>query len=567
MRFLNLIAALLFGAALILPFGARAADGFTTQLLLKTELGPQVIAADTPLHAGSQVRLVVIASEDMTVSVRWQPAGGEPQSLASDVQLTQGKKLAVPGTKDWITLGVGDGRESFQVFATDKAGNVEQAKIAYIIMDDTVTALDQTTFSAFSRAKPSGKATPLSGFSAFSKGDFTGKKQTGFAAQLAKVPPEPPTFSSTGSQLFKKVADGVVLVLTNEGIGSGSMITADGDILTNWHVVKGYNTVGVVFRPPQGQPLSDDMIVLADVIKVSQSQDLALLRLQEAPRRDTVIAIGSMDGIDIGDEVHAVGHPLGESWTYTRGYISQIRDNYQWDIGLGVSQHGQVIQTQTPINPGNSGGPLMDNEGRLIGVNSFINTESQGLNYALSVNEVRDFIAAPMAGNEPPPANAPRLGSQPTQPTPPQTAQPGVPAQPQPPQTAQPGVPAQPQPPQTAQPGVPAQPPTEPQEAAEEPEFFPLDTDGNGKVDAYGADRNGDGYYDVILVDDDEDGAPDYALFDDNFNGVIDVKLVPTSDDQGPFDVWIFDDNEDGEPDYYGLDWDQDGTIDEWRDA
>jgi S1-C subfamily serine protease len=552
MRFQTLTAALLFGAAAIAPFGAEAADSFDTQLLLKTELGPQVIKADTPLHAGSQLRLVVIANEDMTVSVNWQPSGGEAKPLASDVHLAKGQKLSVPGTKDWIALGAGDGREAFQVFATDAAGNVEQDQVAYVIMDSKVASIEQSTFSALTRAKPSGQAKPLSGFSAFSKSDFTGKKETGFAAQLAKVPAEPPTFSSAGSALFKKVADGVVLVLTNEGLGSGSMLTQDGEILTNWHVVKGYSVVGVVFRPPPGTPLSEDMIVLADVVKISESQDLALLKLRQEPKSRTTIEIGSMDNIDIGDEVHAIGHPQGESWTYTRGYISQIRDNYQWDIGLGVTQHGQVIQTQTPINPGNSGGPLMDNDGKLIGVNSFINLDSQGLNYALSVNEVKDFMAAPIAENQPP-----ALGSQP-QPAQPQPAQP-QPSQPSQPKTAQPSQPAVPQPPQ------PAPQPEPPQQAEQEPEFYPLDTDGNGKTDAWGADRNGDGYYDVILVDEDGDGYADYALFDDNYNGVVDSKLVPTEDAQGPFDVWIFDDNEDGVADYYGLDWDQDGTIDEWR--
>ena len=539
MRFKSMTAALLCGATLFAAAGAEAADGFATQLYLKTDLGPQAIAADTALDAGSQVRLVVVANEDMTVSVRWQPAGSEAQSLVSDVALAKGRSLAVPGPRDWIELGAGDGREAFLVFSTDAAGNVEQEQVAYVILDESVAALDQATFGNFARTKAQGKATPLSGFatplagfSAFATGDFTGNKATGFAAQLAKVPPEPPTFSSSGANLFKKVADGVVLVLTNEGLGSGSLITAGGEILTNWHVVKGYSVVGVVFRPPQGTPLSEDMIVLADVVKISETQDLALLQLQQPPAGGVVLQLGSMANVDIGNEVHAVGHPRGESWTYTRGYVSQIRDAYVWDIGEGVQHNGQVIQTQTPINPGNSGGPLFDDDGTVIGVNTFIQEQADGLNYAVSVGEVERFLAAQIADNTQP--------SQPSTPTPaPVAGQPTPPTPPSPPPAADAG----------------------------EPEFFPIDDNGNGTPDAYGADRNGDGYYDIIVLDEDEDGVPEAAYFDDNFNGIVDVQVVVTADAQGPFDLWMFDDDEDGKADRYGFDWDQDGTIDEWSEA
>jgi hypothetical protein len=291
------------------------------------------------------------------------------------------------------------------------------------------------------------------------------------------------------------------------------------------------------------------MIVLADVLKIGESDDLALLVLHETPANPTVIELGSMAAVEVGDDVHAIGHPQGESWTYTRGYVSQIRDNYEWDIGNGPHK-AQVIQTQTPINPGNSGGPLFDKDGKMIGVNAFLNLESEGLNYAISVDEVGKFLAAEIA-EAPAQPTQPGLGAQPTQPPIP-PAPPGNNQQPQQPlQPSQPAQPSQPTPPR----------------AQAEPEFFPLDTDGNGRIDAWGADRNGDGYYDVVIVDENEDGTADYALFDDNFNGVPDAKLVPTADAQGPFDVWIFDENEDGVADYYGLDWNQDGTIDEYRQA
>jgi len=550
MRFRSISAALFVSAAAIVAplMGALAAESFTTKLYLRTDVGPQLVAADTPLAAGSDLRLVVEAKTDVTVSVQWQPAGSDAQALASDVKLAAGQSLTVPGASKWVELGAGQGRESFVVLAADQKGNVEEEQVAYVILGETLAQADQQTFTSFASAKAKGGAQPLSGFSNFSSRTFAGDKNSGIAAQLAKVPPEPPTFTGSGAALFKQVADGVVLVVTNEGFGSGAVISEGGEIVTNWHVVKGYQTVGVVFRPPAGTELSEDMVIYADVVKISETQDLALLQLQEPMPSQTVLQLGTMDNVDIGNEVHAVGHPQGESWTYTRGYVSQIRDNYQWDVGLGVTHSGQIIQTQTPINPGNSGGPLFDDDSKVIGINSFINLESEGLNYAVSVQEVSKFLATEVANTQPQPQ--PQVGGTP---------------QPQPPQPQLGGTP-QPQPPQPQLGGTP-QPQPQPPQAQKEPEFFPLDSDGDGRIDAYGADRNGDGYYDIVMVDENLDGYVDYVLFDDNYNGIPDAKLVPTADAQGPFDVWIFDDNEDGFADYYGLDWDQDGTIDEWRPA
>ena len=92
--------------------------------------------------------------------------------------------------------------------------------------------------------------------------------------------------------------------------------------------------------------------------------------------------------------MHAIGHPKGETWTYTKGVISAMRRGYNWAYDNEFKHQADVIQTQTPINPGNSGGPLFDDEGRLIGVNSFGDDQSQGLNFAVSVREVARFLNA-----------------------------------------------------------------------------------------------------------------------------------------------------------------------------
>jgi hypothetical protein len=96
----------------------------------------------------------------------------------------------------------------------------------------------------------------------------------------------------------------------------------------------------------------------------------------------------------IGADVSAIGHPEDQAWTFTKGIISQYRLGFEW-----LDHKADVIQTQTPINPGNSGGPLISEAGSLIGVNSFKKPDAEGLNFSVSVDEVKRFLAR--SGNRP----------------------------------------------------------------------------------------------------------------------------------------------------------------------
>ena len=93
---------------------------------------------------------------------------------------------------------------------------------------------------------------------------------------------------------------------------------------------------------------------------------------------------------EVGSDVHAIGQPGSLSWTYTKGYVSQIRNNYKWNYEK--TQHeASIIQTQTPISPGNSGGPLISSDGELLGVNSF-KAQGENLNFAVTSLEVINFL-------------------------------------------------------------------------------------------------------------------------------------------------------------------------------
>ena len=130
-------------------------------------------------------------------------------------------------------------------------------------------------------------------------------------------------------------------------------------------------------------------------MKYDEIADLALVKVSEVPTGRTPIRLGDPSEIAVGMDVHAIGHPTGEAWTYTTGVISQYRQAYEWQAeGDPIKHRADIIQTQTPINPGNSGGPLLGDSSSLIGVNSF-KAGGEGLNFAVSVDEVRRFIARP----------------------------------------------------------------------------------------------------------------------------------------------------------------------------
>lgn len=202
--------------------------------------------------------------------------------------------------------------------------------------------------------------------------------------------------SAKDAQIYRTISPAVVLVATKEGFGSGSLLDTAGNIVTNWHVVKGYEYVAVIFKPTvEGKEPTRDDIKRGRVMKYDEIADLALVKAVEVPTGRTPVRLGDASEIAVGMDVHAIGHPTGEAWTYTTGVISQYRQAYEWQAeGAAIKHRADIIQTQTPINPGNSGGPLLSDLSSLIGVNTF-KAGGEGLNFAVSVDEVRKFLARP----------------------------------------------------------------------------------------------------------------------------------------------------------------------------
>jgi S1-C subfamily serine protease len=305
---------------------------------------------------------------------------------------------------------------------------------------------------------------------------------TNLSATLDRMRQAEPKLRLRGAreiELYRTLAPSVALIATDTGLGSGSLITTKpvagsaskaGLILTNAHVVGNDRQVAVIFRPQQeGDKIDPATAVLGRVLKVDPVHDLAVVEAVSVPANASVINFGAMNEVQVGADVHAIGHPAGQTWTYTKGIISQIRPGYEWQPGPSEKHVADVIQTQTPINPGNSGGPLISDSGRLIGVNSF-KQEGEGLNFAVSVGEVEKFLKAAEGG-----AFEPQLASAT--------------------ENSCKGV--------KATLHVP---------------------DDKSKAVVFRVDTNNDGEVDGWVFDEDRDGKWDYSLWDTDFDGKPDMK-------------------------------------------
>lgn len=164
------------------------------------------------------------------------------------------------------------------------------------------------------------------------------------------------------------------------GLGSGVIVSPEGYILTNNHVVEGAQEIEVT--------LSDSRRTTAKVIGTDPDTDLAVLRI--TLDRLPVIAMGNSDAVQVGDKVLAIGNPFGVGQTVTGGIISALGRNQ-----LGINTFENFIQTDAAINPGNSGGALVDVNGSLLGINTAIYSRSggnMGIGFAIPVNTARQVL-------------------------------------------------------------------------------------------------------------------------------------------------------------------------------
>jgi S1-C subfamily serine protease len=169
----------------------------------------------------------------------------------------------------------------------------------------------------------------------------------------------------------------------SEGTGSGFVVDGAGHIVTNNHVIEGAASIEVTF--------SDETTVQAQVIGVDPFNDLALLMPAAVPSAVVPVEFASSADLRVGQRAIAIGNPFGLEQTLTTGVISALGRPLQVDEGKFVFN---VIQTDAAINPGNSGGPLLDSRGRVIGVNTAIRREAEGIGFAVPVDTLKRVMAA-----------------------------------------------------------------------------------------------------------------------------------------------------------------------------
>ena len=208
------------------------------------------------------------------------------------------------------------------------------------------------------------------------------------------------TRGNTGVSVFRNASPSVVLVVVGDVkkqqfdptvFGAGVVIDSSGDILTNWHVITGYSGAVIFFKPQGRADIDNSDAYVARVIAQNEVSDLALLRLMKSPSGLAPISIGTISSVQVAEDIHVIGHPNGNLWSYSSGVISQIRDGYNWTYSDGSKHETKVLQLQTAINPGNSGGPVLDDQGKLLGLIA-MSEEGQNLDYAVAADVIQSFI-------------------------------------------------------------------------------------------------------------------------------------------------------------------------------
>ncbi|MGH2466864.1 MAG: S1C family serine protease [Candidatus Limnocylindrales bacterium] len=196
-----------------------------------------------------------------------------------------------------------------------------------------------------------------------------------------------PAFSE---QAYEAVRPALVLIQTQApgidgttggAIGSGVVVDAGGDILTSLHVVAGATSISVTF--------ADGSQATARITTSQADQDIAVLQPSQLPGAVRPATLGNPQSLQVGSEAYAVGNPFGLSGSMSAGIVSGLDRSFK-EPGTGITLHG-LIQIDAAVNPGNSGGPLIDRDGRVLGiVTGLVNPTAQdvfiGIGFAVPID-------------------------------------------------------------------------------------------------------------------------------------------------------------------------------------
>jgi Do/DeqQ family serine protease len=213
-----------------------------------------------------------------------------------------------------------------------------------------------------------------------------------YARQVVQAREVSPLFNDPFFQQFfgQGFGLGQPVERVQSSLGSGVIVGADGLIVTNFHVIRNARQVTVA--------LGDGREFPAKVIEQEERIDLALLRIDTKGKPLPTLELGKSDDLEVGDLVLAIGNPFGVGQTVTSGIVSGVARTR-----VGISDFGFFIQTDAAINPGNSGGALVSMDGRLVGINTAIFSQSGGsvgIGFAIPSDMVATLIAAEQHGGK-----------------------------------------------------------------------------------------------------------------------------------------------------------------------
>ncbi len=329
-------------------------------------------------------------------------------------------------------------------------------------------------------------------------------------------------FKGGAEEIYSDYAKSVVLIgnKKNWATGSGFFINHNGlKIITNWHVIEGTKNVDIWLKPKKKEEvdylLNNVTSYKGKVVKISKKRDLAMIEaIGIDSRKIKPVKYGSIKNVKEGQMGFAIGHPEGLGWTFTSGMISSIRPDYSWPY-KNSRHRASVIQTQTPINKGNSGGPLFNKQKELIGINTFTTAKAENLNFAVSVDDLIEFInSADQEEIESGYIKKKKKGSTWIK-----------------------------------------------KRKKSKDKKSTINNISKKYPNAKKADRNKNGITDVWFIDENNNGKIDTFVMDYNENQIIDTVGFDENENSN-FEIIVFDDDEDGNVDRADLDTDDNGSSD-----
>ena len=353
-------------------------------------------------------------------------------------------------------------------------------------------------------------------------------------------------YKGVAVNIYKNNASAVVYIGNEKenGMGTGSIINKNGEIITNWHVVGNAKKLSIWLLPDNPEKMDEKLLwrepnFVGTVINRNKGKDLALVKVEGLPKNIKTIRFGKTSDVPIGSTVYAIGHPSGEAWTFSSGMVTQIRPNYTWNYD-NSSHKANVIQHEVPTNPGNSGGPLLNEKGMMVGVNSFVRVDTQLINFSVAIEEVKAFLKEEIKEDKPEYIIKKKKPSYITK--------------------------------KCKEKSKYLQKKCKKEQKIKSgdgikktfPNAIAADTNENGIDDTWYIDDNKNGKIDTAFVDFNEDGIIEVIMFDENENKYFEILTID-EDLNGRPDKLYIDRDENGEDDIVAYDYNQDGEWDKFE--